>query len=356
MNNVRWVSVPLKIGIVAFWVGVIFTVLYSPTIVHWLQSKKSITIFTWPLIFDGKVLREFEEETGIKVYVSFYESNQELLQKIRAHAGNGYDIIVPSDHAVEQLIKDKLIKPFKAQKVAHIVEQILPQLRGHYFDPENVYSLPYYWALHGIGFDSKIFRGDPPATWGALFDLENESYTVGMTSDPREAILLAAFYLYGSIDQLDDPQKIKDIKLLLRKQKKKVAIYSGLRLDDVLISGQAPLALLIGPDALRAQRQNKDIVFTIPEQGTFMNIDSIVLSANTKKDDYIYQFINYMYRPEVIARHNQLFGVYPPTQNTGLENQGLAYLEPGVLKRILFFRNVLTAKQINDIWIDILSH
>lgn len=355
MNYSYWIRWPFRFAIMVAWLVVIAVILYSPHVLNFFSSEKSITIFTWPLIFDSSVLRDFEKETGIKVYISYYESNQELLNKLQANPDRGYDIIVPSGYAVKQLIKSKIIKPLDKSQTISIYSNILPHLKKLHFDPEGVYSIPYFWTLYGIGFDKRVFTKDVPSSWSDLFDLHAKNYCVGMTGDAREAILLAALYLFGSIDGLEDVEKIAQIKKMLLSQKNKVAVYTDLRLDDVLVSGQAPLVLLTGADAIRSKKINDNIEFIIPKQGTFMNVDSIVLSAHTKKDDLIYQFIKYMYRPEIVAKHSKLFGIYPPIVDAPVINQGLPYLQPGVIEQVLFFKNVLTSQQINNIWIDVLS-
>ena len=93
------------------------------------RSEKSITVFTWPLIIDANYITEFERETGIKVYLSYYENNEELLTKLKTTQGRGYDLVIPSDYTIEQLIKDGLVKKIDISKI-DFVDRIHPFLKG----------------------------------------------------------------------------------------------------------------------------------------------------------------------------------------------------------------------------------
>jgi spermidine/putrescine transport system substrate-binding protein len=94
-------------------------------------------------------LERFERETGIRLHVSYYETNEELFSKLRATKGEGYDLVIPSDYVVELMIKEGLLQKIDRTKV-HAWSELDPKLLSLYFDPHNDYTIPYFWAVYGL--------------------------------------------------------------------------------------------------------------------------------------------------------------------------------------------------------------
>src|SRR3569832_328639 len=103
-------------SVILFWIALIFGVLYWPD-ETFLTNNRSINVFVWGDILDPSVVADFEKETGIKVNMNFYASNEEMLVKLKATGGQGYDMIIPSDYSVEILIKDGLVKELDKTKL-----------------------------------------------------------------------------------------------------------------------------------------------------------------------------------------------------------------------------------------------
>ncbi|HSW73859.1 MAG TPA: extracellular solute-binding protein, partial [Candidatus Limnocylindria bacterium] len=200
---------------VLFWLIIIFCFLYTPTVTRLFSHKKSISLFVWPMILDAKVMEQFERETGIKVYVNYYETNEELYGKLRATGGKDYDLIVPTDYMVQTLIQDGLVKKIDTTRLS-FKDQLKPYLLGHYFDPRNEYSIPYYTCIFGLGINKNYFGGVlPQASWSLVFDQAQAKFPMSMLDSAREAIMLAGFYLYGSLDRITEPEALKNITELL---------------------------------------------------------------------------------------------------------------------------------------------
>src|SRR5262245_56407944 len=100
----------IRFLIVCFWVSVFIGALFIPVSVQFVGREKSLNIFTWPMLLDAQYLSGFEAKTGIKLNISYYESNEELLSKLEATKGQGYDLVIPSDYIVESLINAGLVK------------------------------------------------------------------------------------------------------------------------------------------------------------------------------------------------------------------------------------------------------
>lgn len=344
-----------SIGIILFWICILFCFLYSPALLQWLQRKEqSITVFTWPLIIDANYITAFEKETGIKVYLSYYESNEELLTKLKTTHGSGYDLVIPSDYAIEQLIKEGLVKKIDMSKL-DFVDRIHPFLKNRYYDRTNEYSLAYFWSVYGLGIDRDAFGGQlPEATWALIFDEDKIKNRIGMTDSAREAIMIATQYLYGSINALTKRGTLRAVQRLLLKQKPWVEVYSDVRSGDLLASKSCAVVAALSPDITRLKKEYPNISFVLPKEGSFMLIDAFVMPVLSDKDDMVYQFLNYLYRPEVVEHNVERYGFCSPVID--VKGGGDMECPTGArTKNIEFFRSVIPESTINDIWIRLMA-
>ena len=344
----------IRLLIIFFWTSVIVFFLFLPKFFNFFGAEKSLTIFTWPLVLDAHYLARFEKETGIKLYIGYYETDDELIGKIKSGSGN-YDIVIPTDHVVELLIREKLLKKLNKSKL-NFLPSLDSRLLGHYFDPHNAYSIPYFWGVYGIAINTYYFnKKTPEPTWGLLFDKSMSPAPVVMTDAAREAIMIAAQYLFGTIEALKDPQKRKQIKKMLIKQKKWVQLYTESRTEELLLLDSAPVIAALSPDVWKAKQEKKNnlIEFLIPKEGSFIFIDNFVVLASTQKDDLVYTFLNYMYRPEVVVHHMAEYGSCAPI--TGIPADSSNYC-PKNFSKFDFFRNVISEQEVDSIWIDLMAH
>jgi len=339
-----------------FWLTLLCIFLFSPILFRKFKNRRSLNIFTFPQLIDAEYVNKFEKETGIKLYISYYENNDELLIKMRKTKGHGYDIIIPSDYSVELLIKEGLLKKYDKSKLK-FYHNIDERFLGKYFDPNNDYSIPYLWEIYKIGINKHFFKGKyPEASWKLVFDENIAPQGIVMANNPREAVLLAAFYLFGSIDNLND-DKMKKIRELLIKQKKWVEVYSDLRSDFLLSSGTCPVSVGTSGEIWQAVRWDEDLDFLIPQEGTFLLIDSIAISAKSTKGDLVCTFINYLYQPDVMWHHVEKYSIFPVTKDVPLSDE---FIKPisriwKEAKKLEFFRNVLSEDQVNEVWIELKS-
>ena len=202
----------VRFAIFIFWIFSIAALLWLPRITSLLwQEGRVINLFTWAATIDPQVVAEFEKKTGIKVNITYFESNEELFVKLYTTKAQGYDLIMPSDYLMEKLVRDKLVKPIDKTKL-DFWDRLNPRLLDHYFDPGNKYSIPYFWSIYGLGIDKEFFKeSKPPSSWSLLFSYSIVPAKVAMLNVAREAMLITAQYLFGSIEDLTQ-EKIKQIK------------------------------------------------------------------------------------------------------------------------------------------------
>lgn len=338
---------------VAFWVIVIFSFYYFSQYVIPFNANRTLYIAAWPLSLDTQYFIEFEKKTGIKIKVTYVETSEELLSKMQMTGGVGYDIIFPSDYTLQSLISQGLLQKIDKSKLT-FWGTLDKRLLDHYFDPENRYSIPFYWAAYGIGINKKLFGENPPKTYGLLFDALYNPHRIIMTNSAREAILTAGLYLFRSIDQLNKTEYQHKIRDLLIKQKKWVDIYTEERVDELLASETNMIAFGLSPDITRARRKNKDIFFMIPDEGSFIVMDSIALPVHSKNTDLAYTFLNYLYQPDVINHHIALYNMCSPIVSAGVVSE--CTVTPQDFKKLHFLIDIISETGLNNIWIDLLAH
>ncbi len=202
MNSFSWLRVSVRMLFIVLWIGIIFLWIYL--FGYWSQQKQkqSLNILTWAQVIDADFLHGFEKETGVKINLGYYEYNEELYAKLAASPGHGYDLIMPSDHMVETMITHDMLQPIDTQQLT-FWSHVYPELKNLYFDPDNLYSVPYYWGFLGLGFDStKLDISHEEASWDIIFKEHDKVECIFVTNDSKELICLAAQYLFGRLDNL----------------------------------------------------------------------------------------------------------------------------------------------------------
>lgn len=350
----------IRSAIVCAWVLFIFGALYWPKLGFFSYQDSTINVFTWGDILDPKIIKAFEKDTGIKVNFNYYSSNEELIVKLKATKGVGYDLIIPSDYAVNLLIKEELLKKIDKSQLT-FWNEIHSNLLGHFFDPCNHYSIPFEWEIFVLGINKEYFASRKPSFgWNLIFDQNLIHYKISMTNDPIEAILLASFYLFGPKSSLN-PSEVEQVKNLLIRQKSWVEAYASFRGDYFLATGNCQVAVASSSYFWKTLKLFPKVGFVLPKEGTFLSIESLCIPRPSKKEALTYKFINYLFREDSIRSHFDTFGFFPSTlqsiQGIDLdpEIQKLLFSSEADFQKFYFMQEILPQNQINDIWIEIKS-
>jgi len=348
----------IRSAIILIWIVFIFCALYWPQWKVIKFEKNSINVFAWGDILESSVVSDFERETGIKINLSYYSSNEELLVKLKATRGEGYDLIIPSDYAVNALIKEDLLKKLDKSKFAYW-HSINPALLCHYFDPDNNYSIPFEWELFGFGIDKDYFNVHPTEpSWGMIFDPKIVHYKIAMNNDPIEAVEFAAFYLYGNTHCLS-PDQVEAVRQLLIQQRPWVTAYASFRGDYFLATKNVAVVIASTSYILRTKKLFNFVGFVIPKEGTFLTIENICIPKPSQKEDLVFRFINYLCSPKSVASHYNNYSLFPSTLHAldilGLDEDVAKIMlsTPEDFKKYHFLQNILPQEETRDIWVDV---
>lgn len=349
--------------IVLGWILLLGLILYLPNFIPLFFAHKTINILVWPGIFSSQVIDDFQKESGIRVNISYFDSNEELLTKIKATNGEGYDLILPTDYGAYNLIKNKLLKPIDRQKL-NFWSRINPIFLNHYFDPQNQYTIPVSWDVLGLGYNKNLISQILNPSWRYIFDpkfLVNSG--IIMTNDALEAILISSIYLYGSPEAIDKT-KLNSIEKLLKTQKPIVKAYTEFRPDYYLITKNANIALMASIYLWRSKTIYPELDFVMPEEGTLLTIESLAIPKRSNKENLIYKFINYLYEPKIIKRHLSQYTLLPVTNENveGLVISDLVKKMFSIKREELnkfnfmkydYFREPITESTIQNSWIEV---
>lgn len=342
---------------VLLWIGIIYLLLLVPSLFENKSSDtKSLRIYTWAHRIDENIIRQFEKKTGIKIYLNYYESSEELLTKLEMTPSMDCDIMLPSGFVINSMVHSGLIKKIDTTR-CDFIGDIYPEFMNLYFDPCNQYSLPLYWDVFGIGYNAALV-GNRDINLGLLFD---KNHIVGnnicMSEDGREAIFLAMQYLGLPLDQKLTQHNLDEIQDLLHKQKAWVGAYSDSQ-QGYFLSSETFAVVASDRENICRQMLNHDYIkFALIPEGSMLRIDNIVINAATNKDDMIYEFLNYLFSVEVMLYHAQKFCILPATKNAlsqlDQKHIGVPELYPGteVFKNLKVFQLSLNQKELNDFWI-----
>ncbi|MCH9621054.1 MAG: hypothetical protein S4CHLAM20_04680 [Chlamydiia bacterium] len=268
------------------------------------QHNHEINVYAWSAYFDHEMLESFYKETGIKVNIHFYNSNDELLTQLSINKGENVDLLFPSDYTSRVLIKNNAVKKIDKSKL-NFTKYIYPFLLDKEYDPGNEYSLPYTWEVYGLAFDGREIKHSL-----SLKDLFSEKHLKVMTPDPFEMTSIASQYLYGNKESLND-NEVDELIKMLKSQKPTTEAYADFRAKDIITSKNADLTLLKTSYLDELMTETHDVNFSLPDDVIFLCIENAMIGKKSKNTDDIYTFLNYIYKPKNLALTIDIFPAYP---------------------------------------------
>lgn len=256
-----------------------------------------VYVYNWGEYIDPETIDMFEEETGIKVIYDEFETNEIMYPKVEAGASK-YDVICPSDYMIQKMIENDLLAEINFDNIPnakkYIGQQYWEQSQG--FDPENKYSVPYCWGTVGILYN-KTMVDEPVDSWSILWD-DKYKDSILMQDSVRDAFMVALKLNGDSMNTLDTAE-LEAARDLLIEQKPLVQAYVIDQVRDKMIGGEAALGVIYSGEAIFTQRENPDLEYVIPKEGTNVWIDSWVIPKNAPNMSNAEKFIDFMCRPEI---------------------------------------------------------
>lgn len=271
------------------------------------HAAGKLNIYCWSEYIPQDVIDDFAKETGIKVSVENYASNEEMLAKLGA-GGGSYDIIQPSEYVIEALAKEKLLRPIDKAAIPNL-KNIDPKFLNMPFDPDNKYTVPFMAGTVGIVVNTELVKGDITG-FADVFKPENKGKIV-VLDDAREIVSWALLSQGIPVNDLSD-KNLEKAKGLLSKWLPMVKVYDSDSPKTALLNGDVALGIVWGGEGAILLNEDKKFRWIIPAEGTHLFIDSLAIPKTAKNPANAEKFMNYILRPEVSKKISEAFPYLNP--------------------------------------------
>ena len=304
------------------------------------EKQETLNVFNWGEYIDEDLISKFEEETGIKVNYETFSTNEDMYVKVKS-GGSSYDVLIPSDYMIEKMAKEDLLQELDYSKIPNITN-ISPMFQDLIFDPDNKYSVPYFWGTVGILYNTEQVD-DVVDSWDILW---NEKYAnkILMMDSQRDSLAVALKKLGYSMNTRNETE-LEEAKQELIEQKPLVLAYIVDEIRDKMLSGEGAVAVAWSGDAMDVILSGENFEYVVPKEGSNFWIDAMVIPANAKNPDAAHKFINFMTDPENAAANSEYIGYSTPNE-AALEllpeemiNSDVAYPSQEVIDNCEIFRD-----------------
>lgn len=259
-------------------------------------GSEKLIVYNWGDYVDPKTIELFEEETGISVTYEEYETNEIMYPKILSGA-IAYDVVCPSDYMIQRMIENDLLAKLNLDNIPNIKNMdsiYMEQSRS--FDPDNAYSVPYCVGTVGILYNKTMVH-EPVDSWDILWDSKYAD-SILMQDSVRDAFAVALKRRGYSLNSSKVDQLIQAKDDLIA-QKPLVQAYVVDQVRDKMIGNEAALGVIYSGEAGYTKRENPNLEYVIPKEGSNVWIDSWVIPKNAKNKENAEKFINFMCRPDI---------------------------------------------------------
>ena len=279
-------------------------------------GRGELHLYNWNNYLAEETATAFEAACKCRLVQDYFSDNEEMLAKFAAGA-TGYDIIVPTGNAVETLIAQGVLRELDQSKIRGL-ENIKPEFRGLFFDPDNRYSIPYAYSITLIGYNKERIEALqlPTDTWALIFEPEHLAKIEGKVTvldSQRELFAAALMYLGHSANETDEG-KLKEARELILRAKPYWAAFNASSYIKELTIGNIWVAHGYSNDMFQAAADARNagrpfsIASSTPREGAVLAVDNFVLHKTGPRPDLAYEFINFMLVGETAAQLSNMIG------------------------------------------------
>ena len=306
------------------------------------------------------VISDFEKQYGVRVIVENFDSNEMMYTKLMA--GDRYDVIIPSDYMIERLMNEDFLQPLDKSMIPNM-ENMSDAVLGMSYDPDNTYSIPYFWGSVGLVYNHE--NVDPAVIESEGWEvLRNTDYAghIYIYDSERDSFMMA-FKALGYSMNTEDPNEINDAyEWLLQMNNTMSPVYVTDEVIDGMMNGYKDIAVVYSGDAAVVLDENEDMSFYMPNQGTNIWCDAMVIPQNAENPKLAHEFINYMLTYEAAFDNTETVGYTSPnaevfeemTTSEDLYADNAAYLpRSGYDKDEMFHDNQTLMRELSKLWIKV---
>lgn len=252
---------------------------------------QTLYLYNWGEYTGENILRDFEEETGATVVQESFDSNEQMYIKVANQ--EPYDVLVPSDYMVQRLIDEDLLQKLDKSKLT-CMDKLADAVKGLPYDPQNEYSVPYFWGTVGIVYDkTKVEIRDLEAEGFGIFLDEKYKGDVYLYDSERDAFMMALKDLGYSMNTTSEKEIQEAYDWLVQCVETMDAEIVTDEIIDNMAQGRKALGLIYSGDATYVMEENENMGYYMPDTGTNLWSDAMVIPKNAKNPELAHAFINY---------------------------------------------------------------
>ena len=270
------------------------------------EDNKELVLYTWEGLFPQEVLTDFEDETGIRIISSNFDSNETMFEKVQQSDGKDYDLVIGDDYIIEQIVNNGLAKELDKEKLKNY-DNINPLYQSQFYDTENKYTIP-----HGAGIPLIVY--DPEQVdfeiqgyedlWNPA--LEDKIATIASYRAVEGMVLLTM----GKSMNEQDPAVIKEAGEKLKELAPNIRMIQDTNTQNALLNGEASVGILYTSQVIAALAENPDLKVVYPKEGLGFGIMNFFIPKNAPDTEEAYAFLDYILEPEVAAKCFDFVGYY----------------------------------------------
>lgn len=323
-------------------------------------NSDTLKVYTWGEYTGENLIDNFEEQFDCHVIMEFFDSNEMMYTKVSA--GDSYDVLIPSDYMIERLMKEKRLQPLDREIIPNI-DLLAEDCRGLDYDPENTYSIPYFWGSVGIVYNKNNVSLDDLKRegWDILRDTKYAGH-IYMYDSERDSFM-TAFKALGYSMNTDSEAEIDaaydwlcDVHNTMR------PVYVTDEIIDNMINGVKDIGVVYSGDAAYILSENPELGYFCPDQGTNIWSDAMVIPANASNPDLANEFINFVLTYDSSYDNTETVGytssnaevIADVTAPGGIYEGNEAYIpRSGFEKDEVFRDNEFLRKRLSELWIKV---
>lgn len=306
------------------------------------SGENTLTVYNWGDYIDPELIEQFEDETGIKVIYQTFDSNEAMITKIK-QGGTTFDVAVPSEYTISKMKEEKLLLPLDHSKLPNLVN-INPRFMDLSFDPKNEYSIPYFWGTVGIIYNPEMLDGKEITSWNDLWseDLRNQ---ILLLDGAREVMGMGLNSLHYSLNDTNE-EHLQEALRKLQTLTPNVKAIVGDEIKMLLANEEAAIGVVWSGDASEIMGDNEKLDYVVPEEGSNLWFDNMVIPNTAKNIEGAHQFINFMLDPEHAAQNAEYVGYSTPNEKAmeilpeELAGDKRFYPDPEVTEKLEVYDNL----------------
>lgn len=278
-------------------------------------KKQNLIIYNWGDYLDPQLIKKFEHQSGYHIVYETFDSNEAMFTKIK-QGGTAYDITVPSEYMVSKMRKAHLLDKIDQRKLPNL-KYIGRSFLHQPFDPQNAYSVPYFWGTLGIVYNDKFVKPGSIKNWNDLWSSKFRR-NILLVDSARDAMGMALVSMNYSMNTTNS-LKLKLAQTKLENLAPNIKAIVADEMKMYMVQNEAAIGITWSGEAKEMMANNSHLHYIVPASSSNLWFDNLVIPKTVKNKKAAYEFINFMLKPDNAAQNARYVGYATPNERAKKE-------------------------------------